>query len=138
MILRAAALLIVCFFGIACDEPPPTAPSRADVLNQTWRLQSIERPDGSRAAVSTPDRFTLQFADTGRLTVRADCNVCNGTFQLNGIEFLVGPMACTRAFCGTESLDTEFLRVFDARASIVAADGALFISHSGTRLGFRP
>jgi hypothetical protein len=46
-------------------------------------------------------------------------------------------MACTRAFCGSESLDQEFLRVFDSTASMVTADGALFIAAAGTRLTFR-
>ena len=130
--------MLVCLAGVACDEAPPTAPSSTDVLNQTWRLQSIERPDGTRVAVASPERFTLQFENNGRLSLRADCNVCGGAFQLNGKDFVVSPMACTRAFCGSDSLDAEFLSVFATTASMVTADGALFVTHSGTRLTFRP
>lgn len=140
--LRSAFLPVLIVLigatGLGCDEAGPTAPSRADVVNQTWRLLSIQRADGTTVDVSTPDRFTMQFGDNGRLSVRADCNSCSGAYTMNGTEFTVGAMACTRAYCGSESLDTEFLSAFGAPASIVSADGALFLTRSGTRLTFRP
>jgi heat shock protein HslJ len=121
-----------------CDEPPPTAPTAAELVDRTWRLQSLQRSDGTVVSAAAPDRFTLRFADGGRLSVRADCNTCSGGYRLNGAEFLAGPLACTRAFCGPDSLDTEYLRVFDSTASMVTTDGALFVSRAGVRLTFRP
>jgi heat shock protein HslJ len=131
-------LILLCLTASACDEPSPTAPTAAELANLTWRLRSIQRADGTTVAVTAPDRYTLQFGDGGRLSVRADCNTCGGGYRLNGAEFLAGPLACTRAFCGPDSLDTEYLRVFDSTASMVTADGALFVSRAGVRLTFRP
>lgn len=88
-------------------------------------------------AVPSPDRFTLQFGDDGRLTMRADCNSCVGSYQLSATELRAGAVACTRAFCGSDSLDQEFLRVFDGPAAIATLNDSLIISREGTRLTFR-
>jgi heat shock protein HslJ len=88
-------------------------------------------------SVPSPERFTLQFSEDGRLTMRADCNTCVGSYQMSATELRAGALACTRAFCGSESLDQEFLRVFDGAAAIVALNDALIISRDGTRLTFR-
>jgi heat shock protein HslJ len=135
---RFAILGLMVGLFLACDETAPTAPSRPDLLDRTWRLQSIRRVDGTTVAVPMPDRFTMEFTPNGRLNMRADCNTCSGTYQLNGTELSTGALACTRAFCGSDSLDTEFLRVFQSSATMVAADGALFVSRANTQLTFRP
>lgn len=56
-----------------------------------------------------PDNYTLDFQDSGRLAVKADCNVCSGTHSISGDALQIGPLACTRAFCGATSADVLFL-----------------------------
>jgi heat shock protein HslJ len=137
MSLRAA-IGLTCLLFAACDEASPTAPSRSDLVNVNWRLQSLERQSGTTPSVPAPDRFTLRFGEDGRVSVRADCNSCSGSYELNGASLRIGMLACTRAFCGAESLDTEFLRVFEDTSSVAFVESRLFISRGGTRLTFAP
>ena len=138
LMLRLALALVMISVTVGCDEAAPTAPSTADLMNRVWQLQSVQRPDGTTVAVASPDRFTLAFGDTARLSIRADCNTCGGTYQVSGTELIVGTLACTRAFCGDNSLDTEFLRVFESASSLSHIDDALLVTRAGTRLTFRP
>jgi heat shock protein HslJ len=132
-IIGVAMLLLLT----GCDEASPTAPSQGDLAGVVWQLQSLQRANAPPPIVPG-GRFTLQFTPDGRLAVRADCNTCNGSYQLDGARLQVGALACTRAFCGTESLDVEFLRVFEAPAEIVLQNQQLLISRAGTRLTFAP
>ena len=98
----------------ACDEAP-TAPS--DLIGGTWRLVSIDRAGLPSLAAPSGGRFSIEFLADSRLAVRADCNSCGGTYELTGARFSIGPLACTRAFCGADSLDTPFLQALtDARS----------------------
>jgi heat shock protein HslJ len=72
-----------------------------------WKLQSIQRAGGPVVPVSNPDQFTIEFGADGRLAVRADFNRCTASYSTETLR--VNPlMACTRAFCPTAPLDTEF------------------------------
>ena len=133
--MGATALVITLCALAACNQAPPTAPSRNEIVGVTWRLQTIQRLDQTSVAVPQPERFTMRLGDDGRVTLRADCNMCSGLYQLTGAQLRATELACTRAFCGSNSLDAEFLRVFEA-ASIESADGALIVSRAGTRLTF--
>jgi heat shock protein HslJ len=133
---RTLLIPSVCALLVACDEAGPTAPSRSDMLNTAWQLHSITRPGDVTVTVPDPSRFTLLFRDDGRVSLRADCNSCSGSFQLDGSQLRARALACTRAFCGTDSLDTEFLRVFDDVAEVGMLEGRLFVSRDGTRLTF--
>jgi heat shock protein HslJ len=99
----------------ACDESP-TSPS--ELIGQTWRLLSIDRSGLPSNPAPSDRRFTIAFQDGGRLAVRADCNSCSGTYDLSRSQFNIRPLACTRAFCGNDSLDTPFLQALsDARSA---------------------
>src|SRR6185503_17234260 len=87
-----------------------TAPLNFTVgeLAGTWNLLSIEA--AGQAALATPagSIYSLTFAD-GRLSTRADCNVCNGTFSLSGQTLTAGPaLACTRAACRTMDFENAY------------------------------
>lgn len=129
--MKTVSVLAGILVAAACGNAP-TAPS--DLIGATWRLVSIERDSGPSTVVTSPERYTLEFLDEGRVAVRADCNRCSGSFTLSGETLSIGTLACTRAFCGSESLDTEFLRGLDgpltaareqSRLSLRGAEGML-------------
>lgn len=113
----------------SCDEDV-VGPSQ---LQGEWRLQSLRRADFSVVDIADPARFTARFGEDGRLSVRADCNSCGGTFALEGESLMAGPLACTRAFCPSAPLDTEYVGILDGRSSVDLEDDRLVIrSDRGT------
>ena len=130
----AIALLALGVLTATCGESP-TEPS--DLLGVTWRLVAIEPAAGPSTVVSNPERYTIEFLDGSRVSVRADCNVCSGTYALSGDTLAFGPLACTRAFCGTESLDTIFTQVLGGPLTASREQSSLVLRGSQTTLRFR-
>jgi heat shock protein HslJ len=102
-LLFAASIL-----AASCGDDVLTGPSA--VTGGVWKLQSLETPV-LFVPVSRPENYTVEFRESGALAVKADCNSCSGTYTISGESLTIGPLACTRAFCGEASLDTAFLAV---------------------------
>jgi heat shock protein HslJ len=116
-------LTAVTLVGLACDNGS-VAPS-GPVEGPAWQLVSLQRgPD--IVMVPTPQRYAVHF-EGGRVAVRSDCNSCSGSYTLNESALLVGALACTRAFCGPDSLDTEFTRALSAATSALASSDTLVL-----------
>jgi heat shock protein HslJ len=135
MTRRVVMLLLACAGLTACSNPI-AGPS--DVLGE-WRLQSVQQADHSTTPVAEGARFTIRFEADGRLAVRADCNACGGTYQLEEGSLTTGPLACTRAFCvNTAPLDTVFVTVLDGRSTVrVGSDRLTVSSERGTLIFVR-
>lgn len=99
----------------ACDESL-TSPSA--LVGHSYQLLAIDRSGLPSTPAPGDRRFTIEFQDGGRLAVRADCNSCSGTFELSGSTVTIRPLACTRAFCGNDSLDTPFLQALSDAKSV--------------------
>jgi heat shock protein HslJ len=93
----------------------------------------MEPAGATRFVPSDPSRFTLEFEASGRLGVRADCNVCGGSFTLAGETLDVTPMACTLAFCAGPG-GSEFAGLVQGRSSVELEDGRLLITSDRGRL----
>jgi heat shock protein HslJ len=74
-------------------------------------------------AVDNPARYTVTFAENGQLSVKSDCNSCRSSYVLNASALRVQALACTRAYCGTSSLDTPFTTAL-AQAQTLSRSGA--------------
>jgi len=101
-----------------------------------WRLVSLTRQDSSTVLISDPTRFTLRFGDDGRLSVRADCNLCGGPYRLDGESLTSGPLACTKVFCATAPIDSEFVAILDGRLSAERRGSRLILSSQRGSLAF--
>jgi heat shock protein HslJ len=126
-------LSFVCVVGLMSCEEDVLGPSE---LQGDWRLQSLRRPDFSIVEIAEPARFTARFGEDGRLTLRADCNSCGGAFRLEGEAVTAGPLACTRAFCPSAPLDTQFVGILDGRSSLDVEDGRLVLQSERGALVF--
>jgi heat shock protein HslJ len=116
-----------------CDEAP-LAPSA--ISGETWRLVSLQEAGAAPIQVTDPTRYTIQFAEDSRLSVRSDCNSCGGPYALTGSSLKVGGLACTRVFCGDASLDARFTAALQ-QAQTASLDDELTIEGGGVRLRFR-
>lgn len=129
---RIGVVILAALVGVACDDASVT-PS-APIEGATWRLVSIQR-GAEVVRVSAPDRYTIRF-DDGRAGVRSDCNSCGGSYSRTDAELRIGPLACTRVFCGPDSLDAEFTRALDGAASALASTDTLVLHGSDATLQF--
>jgi heat shock protein HslJ len=129
--IAMSVVLLPVLLATGCDETP-TGPS--DLTGGAWRLVTIDRTGMPSLNAPSGNRFSIEFLADNRLAVRADCNSCGGTYELAGTRFTTGPLACTRAFCGSDSLDTPFLDAL-TNARAISRDGAeLIIRAEGVTL----
>ena len=72
--------------------------------------------------------YTLTVTDD-RLSTRADCNVCGGTFSVSGQTLKAGPaLACTRAACPTMAFENIYTGLLAGEASMTLSDSSLVLS----------
>ena len=119
-----------------CGSDGVTDPSA--VQGVTWRLVRLEPQGEPAVTVASPDRYTLAFNEDKRLGVRSDCNQCGGTYELKDGDFTVGPLACTKAFCGEQSLDSDYSSILSEAHTLETNDGALIVRSSRGTLRFTP
>jgi len=105
-------------------------------LAGTWNLQSLQPAGDVDQTTPAGATYTLTFAD-GRLSTRADCNVCGGPFILSGQTLTAGPtLACTRAACPTMAFESTYMRLLGGDSTVTLADGALVLSSARGVLHF--
>jgi heat shock protein HslJ len=142
----ASVVLVVLLTTLtaACSDFP-TAPSDSSMvsggymaaqLEGTWSLSSI-KPAGAQTQ-NRPDgaTYTVTFTD-GRLSTRADCNVCGGVFSISGNTLVAGPgLACTRAACPTMAFENVYTAILSGDSTTVLDRDTLTLSSSRGVLTF--
>lgn len=140
------SLLFVASLTIGCAQSTsaPSAPSAiggsttltADQLAGTWKLVSIQPAGQPEQATPASASYTLTFAD-GRLSTRADCNSCGGTFAISGQTLSAGPaLACTRAACPTMEFESKYTGLLSGDSTVMLSDQALLLSSGRGLLRF--
>ena len=129
-------LLLLCVFMGSCAAHNPAAPSNSPIQGTTWKLRSIQEPGSEKTEIPDPARFTLLLGEDNRANVRADCNVCSGNYDLGDSSLRLTPLACTRAFCGTNSPDVRFLRALHSNSSVTRTGGTFILEAAGAVLEF--
>lgn len=129
----AAILLSACPVVLASCGEDALGPS--DVQGE-WRLVSLQQADLATTIIPDPSRFTARFQDAGRVALRADCNVCNGRYSIQDGALVSGSFACTRAFCASAPLDTQFVALLEGRASTLDSGDRLVLTSDRGRLVF--
>jgi heat shock protein HslJ len=141
-----SAFILLAVLTAGCSGSPtnPTSPSAgggtlaltAEQVAGTWTLVSM-RPEGQSEQGRPPEAtYTLSFAD-GRLSTRADCNTCSGTFSLSGPTLTAGPaLACTRAACATMAFETAYTSILSGESTVELAGNTLVLTSSRGVLHF--
>ena len=132
----AACALAAAVFAVACGESTTgPGPGPGEILDVAWRLDVLQRADGSVVGPPAGD-FTLRFAEDGRVAVRADCNSCGGSYELSGARLSAGPLACTRVFCPSAPFDTEYVRILESATSVERSGDTLTLRSAAGALRF--
>jgi heat shock protein HslJ len=123
----------------------PTSPSSvsdasntltSDQLAGTWNLASIQPAGQAERAVPSGAAYALTFAE-GRLSTRADCNLCGGTFKLADETLTVGPaLACTRAACPTMEFESVYTSLLSGDSTVTLSGNSLVLSSTRGVLRF--
>jgi len=146
--LVAVALAVLLAAGCSSPTAPssasgsPASPGSsalapsADELAGTWKLQSMTVAGGADQAAPSDAQYTLTFTN-GRLSTREDCNLCSGGFNLSGQTLTAGPaLACTRAFCPTQTFGSAYERLLSGESTVTLSDGALVLTSARGVLRF--
>ena len=70
------------------------------------------------------------------MNVRADCNGCSGGYQTEGNTIAIGNMACTLAYCGDASLDSQYTQALSSASTFARNGDQLLLSYSEGTMRF--
>jgi heat shock protein HslJ len=139
-------LVLLASLVVGCAESTaPTSPSSVssgsntlttDQLTGTWKLVSIQSAGQAEQTVPQGASYVLTLAD-GRLSTRADCNVCGGAFALSGQTLTAGPaLACTRAACPTMAFESTYTMLLSGDSTVTLSGNTLVLSSARGVLRF--
>ena len=135
--MKKTAILAACVSASTFVSCGGDVVGPSDILGE-WRLTALRHADFSTTEVPATLRLTADFGEDDRLGVRADCNVCGGSYAFEGGAAVVGSLACTRAACASAPLDSEFVGLLEGRSSIsVDGDRLVLSSDDGALLFVR-
>jgi heat shock protein HslJ len=111
-----------------------TAP---DQVSGTWILAAIQPAGQAEVAVPGGASYELSLAD-GRVSTRADCNVCGGSFAVGSRTMTVGPLlACTRAACPTMAFENAYIAILAGESDMRIDGETLTLTSTRGALRFR-
>jgi heat shock protein HslJ len=126
--------LILALGAAGCDENP-VSPSQ--ITNITWKLESIARVGNALVSVPNPEQYTVRFESNNRVSVRADCNSCSGSYTLDGSSLSIGQLACTLIACPMPGLDTLFTSALQNVRTVNVTGNQLVLTGTEVTLRFR-
>lgn len=137
--LLVAALTAACTQSVtsptAVSSPSSAAYTTAQ-LEGTWTLASIQRAGDAKQDRPFNSVYTLSFNE-GRLSTRADCNSCGGSYSVEGAVLTAGPnLACTRAACPTMAFENIYTSILGGDSQVVVTGSTLTLASSRGTLQF--
>lgn len=127
---KCFALGMLVIWVASCSSG--TSPSELWETQGVWELQAI-----GTTAIPDPENYTVQFSGDGRVQIRADCNNCFGDYETNGNAITIGPLGCTRAFCGEDSFFDEYVAGLSSVTAFARRGDTLELTYSGGTMSFR-
>jgi heat shock protein HslJ len=128
------SLSFVTSFALGCAGSSPllTSPSSAGLSAQTipgvWNLVSMHPAGEAEQAKPSGANYTVTFGE-GRLSTRADCNNCGGSYTLDGQTLVAGPLlACTRAACPTMAFENTYTKLLAGESTVTMSAGVLVLT----------
>ena len=123
LILSAGLTVTACSAAMSTPTSPSSAAGStaltASDFSGTWQLVDVQRVE--QAAQPVPEGATYRITfENGRVSTKADCNVCGGAFTMNGQTITIGPaLACTKAACPTMNYEFEYKTILSGDHSVV-------------------
>ena len=109
--------------------------------NVTWKWTKVtDKAAGTETTVPDPSIYTILFKEDGTFEGKADCNNISGSYSQENGGFFIKVETSTRAFCGEESLDQQYLSLLGsvvAGGPASATDFALETAGGAQRMEFK-
>ena len=125
---------------VACEQSDSlTTPDIAtEDPTGTWALQSFEPAGGTVVPVPDPSQYTLDLGvnEAGRANLRADCNVCNTSYEVSGSSIGFGLMACTLAACLPDSFERDYVDALGSTSIFQRSGDSLTLGYEGGVMHF--
>jgi heat shock protein HslJ len=138
-LITAAAVAAVVVGGgtllTGCSDNGSSLPAE---LAGTWLLQAFSLDDGNTIVIDDPQSYTIDFSTGNRANIKADCNVCNGMYFLDGDMLRFDTMACTRVACAPGSLGSAYVSALVSTSRYEIVDGRLVLDYEGGNMSFTP
>ncbi len=138
--LLAAAplvLLAACSASEGSNPLTPRVPALQDgastqatpTLTGTWQMVSLQKTAQAQQPAPLGVTLTADFQPDGQLLVQADCNMCRSSYAAGPDGSLrVGPMACTRAYCSSAPVDTDFAGLLSSARQAAVGEHTLSVT----------
>lgn len=92
-----------------------------------WKWTGSLLNDGSTKTPGDPNRYLIEFAADGALSIQADCNRVTGAYRNNGNSLAITAGASTRAACPPGSLERDYVTQLGNVRSLLFKDGKLIL-----------
>lgn len=131
-----AGAVMAGLLGAGCGSDLPTAPSEP-ITGVEWTLTRFQTDSEGTLPVPGNQSYTLEFDQDGVLSGQVDCNRCTGSYSAAAPLLSIGVLACTRAYCGDESLDNRYLSALQGATSYSRQGSELNLRYTGGVLSFQ-
>jgi heat shock protein HslJ/predicted flap endonuclease-1-like 5' DNA nuclease len=111
-LVRKAAVLITLVGLIGFSVAVVSA--QDDLTGVEWQWTSMTDAAGATTTVSDPGQYTLNFAEDGTVSGRADCNNYTGTYTQDGDALDITLGAMTLVACEEGSQEAVFRQTLDS------------------------
>ncbi len=143
LVLLLTTIILISACATPTSAPEPTATpeptpvpepvletfSQAELLGETWQwISLVETMPAAQSVVPDPENYTLTFNDDSTVSIKADCNVAMGSYEISGDQLNISLGPTTLAECGPESSYNQFLSLLEQAAGVGMGYGNLVIT----------
>lgn len=143
LVLLLAAIILLSACSSPAPSPEPTAVpeptptpevalesiSQTELMGDTWQWVGLrETMPAAQSVIPDSENYTLTFNEDGSLSIKADCNVALGSYELSGDQLTISLGPTTLAECGAESSYSQFLALLEQAAEAGTGYGSLVIT----------
>ncbi|MGR8941072.1 MAG: META domain-containing protein [Gammaproteobacteria bacterium] len=101
----------------------------AEITGIVWKWERYEDTlEPRHIVIDDPNKYTLILLPDGNYRVKADCNLMQGRYTLEGRNIKIVPGPATLAECGPESRYLEYLKDLTSAVHIGLRDGKLVLN----------
>lgn len=100
--------------------------NNATLQNTVWHWQSLRNSSGL-TTVKNSEKFTLEFAPDGKITLRTDCNRGGGNYKTSGENLTFSPIFSTKMGCPAGSMEGVYFSNLQTARSYKINNGSLQI-----------
>lgn len=101
----------------------------AIITGIVWKWERYEDTTSlHHVVIDDPNKYTLIFLQDGNYRVKADCNLMQGRYTLEGRNIKIVPGPATLAECGPESRYLEYLKDLTSAVHFGLRDGKLVLN----------